>query len=47
MTRNWNGFWIGSGAGGLAIFLFVAAFFRSSGKVQNKEAQPAIADAIQ
>ncbi len=47
VTRNWNGFWIGSSAGALAIFLFVAAFFRSSGKVQNKEAQQAIADAIQ
>jgi MFS family permease len=47
VTRNWNGFWLSSGAGALAIMLFVAAFFHSSGRVQTKEPQPAIADALQ
>jgi nucleoside transporter len=45
VTRNWNGFWMASGLASLAIFLYVAIFFRSSGKVQNRESQVAVADA--
>ncbi len=45
VTRNWTGFWVASGLAALAIFLFVAIFFRSSGRVQSKESQVAIADA--
>jgi nucleoside transporter len=44
VTRNWTGFWVASGLAALAIFLFVAIFFRSSGRVQSKS-QVAIADA--
>ena len=45
VTRNWTGFWVASGLAALAIFLFVAIFFRSSGRVQSKESQVATADA--
>lgn len=45
ITRNWSGFWMASGLAALAIFLFVAIFFRSSGKVQSKENQLAAVDA--
>src|SRR5258708_1374468 len=46
VTRNWNGFWTASGLAAFAIFLFVAIFFRSSGKVQSKVGEAAaIADA--
>jgi nucleoside transporter len=44
VVRNWTGFWVASGLAALAIFLFVAIFFRSSGRVQSKESQVAIAD---
>ncbi|HTM48372.1 MAG TPA: MFS transporter, partial [Bryobacteraceae bacterium] len=37
VTRNWSGFWLASGLAAFAIMLFVAFFFHSSGKVQNKE----------
>ena len=45
VVKNWTGFWVASGLAALAIFLFVAIFFRSSGRVQSKESQVAIADA--
>jgi nucleoside transporter len=45
VTRNWTGFWVASALAALAIFLYVAIFFRSSGRVQSKESQVAIADA--
>jgi nucleoside transporter len=41
VTRNWSGFWLASGLAAFAIMLFVAFFFRSSGKVQNKEQEAA------
>jgi len=44
VTRNWTGFWLASALAALAIFLFVAIFFRSSGRVQSKERQVAVAD---
>jgi nucleoside transporter len=44
VTRNWTGFWVASGLAALVIFLYVAIFFRSSGRVQSKETQVAIAD---
>jgi nucleoside transporter len=39
MTRNWSGFWLSSAAGALVISLFVALFFRSQERVQNRETQ--------
>ena len=35
--RNWNGFWLSSAAGAFVIFLLVAAFFHSGGKIRAKE----------
>ena len=39
-VTNWTGFWVASGLAALAIFLFVAIFFRSSGRVQSKCSTP-------
>jgi MFS family permease len=36
--RNWRGFWLTSSIGSLAIFLFVAAAFRSRNMVRSKQA---------
>jgi nucleoside transporter len=44
VTRNWTGFWLASGLSAFAITLFVAAFFRGSGKVQSKESRAVAAD---
>jgi nucleoside transporter len=44
MTRNWSGFWLSSAAGAFAIFLLVALFFHSAGKIQTKEPQAVAAD---
>jgi nucleoside transporter len=45
VTRDWKGFWLASAVAAFAILLFVAFFFRSSGKVQNKGVEAAVADA--
>jgi nucleoside transporter len=45
VTKNWTGFWLASALAALVIFLYVAIFFRSTGRVQSKESQVAIADA--
>jgi len=44
VTRHWSGFWISSAAGAFAISLFVAIFFQSEGKVQNKQPQAVAAE---
>jgi len=44
-ARNWTGFWLASGLSAFAILLYVAVFFHSGGKVQNKQAPPLAADA--
>ena len=44
MQRNWNGFWLSSAAGAFAIFLMVAVFFHSGGKIKAKEPQAVAAD---
>jgi nucleoside transporter len=36
--RNWTGFWLSSAAGAFAILLLVAIFFRTSAKIQTKDA---------
>jgi Nucleoside H+ symporter len=36
VTRNWTGFWVSSAASAFVVALFVAFFFNSRGKVQNK-----------
>ena len=45
VTKNWTGFWLASALAAFVIFLYVAIFFRSTGRVQSKESQVAIADA--
>src|SRR5579872_7487912 len=40
VTRNWQGFWLSSAAGAFAIFLMVAIFFHSKGRIQQKEESP-------
>ena len=35
--RNWRGFWLSSAAGAFAIFLLVAVFFHTGGKIRAKE----------
>jgi nucleoside transporter len=42
--RNWNGFWLSSAIGAFAIFLLVAVFFHSSGKIRAKEPEAVAAD---
>jgi nucleoside transporter len=42
--RNWNGFWLSSAVGAFAIFLLVAVFFHSSGKIRAKEPAAVAAD---
>ncbi len=42
-VTNWTGFWVASGLAALVIFLFVAVFFRGSGKVQSKDLREAAA----
>jgi nucleoside transporter len=44
VTRNWNGFWMTSAAGAFAIFLLVALFFRSQGRIEAKQAEAAASD---
>jgi nucleoside transporter len=44
MQRNWNAFWLTSAAGAFAIFLMVAVFFHSEGKIRAKEPQAVAAD---
>jgi len=44
MTRNWTGFWLSSAAGAFAIFLMVAVFFHSGGKIRAKEPAAVAAD---
>src|SRR5205807_605214 len=44
LTRNWKGFWISSGLSAFIILVYVAVFFRSRGKVQNKEVQMAVGE---
>ena len=44
LIRNWNGFWLSSGAGAFLIFLLVVFFFHSKKGVQTKQ-EPAIARA--
>jgi MFS family permease len=38
LQHNWQTFWLTSAAGSFAILLLVAAFFRTSAKVQSKKA---------
>ena len=42
VVRNWNGFWISSGLGALALMLLVAVFFKSKGKIEPQPATPAV-----
>jgi hypothetical protein len=44
VTRNWTGFWVSSAASAFVVAVFVAAFFHSRGKVQNK-ADSSVAEA--
>ena len=44
VTRNWTGFWVSSAASAFVVALFVAFFFHSRGKVQNK-ADSSVAEA--
>ncbi len=44
VTRNWTGFWVSSAASAFVVALFVAFFFHSRGKVQNK-ADTSVAEA--
>jgi MFS family permease len=39
VTRNWTAFWLSSALGAFCIFLVVALFFKSHGKVQSKTNQ--------
>ena len=43
-TRNWNGFWLTSAAGSFVIFLLVAMFFHSGGRIQQKQPEAVAAD---
>jgi nucleoside transporter len=42
--RNWSGFWLSSAVGAFAIFLLVAAFFHTGGKIRAKEPAAVAAD---
>jgi nucleoside transporter len=42
--RDWSAFWLSSAAGAFVIFLLVAAFFHSEGKIRSKEPEAAAAD---
>jgi nucleoside transporter len=44
VTRNWQSFWLTSAAGAFVIFLLVAIFFHSKGRIQQKEAEAVAAD---
>lgn len=44
VTRNWPGVWISAGSTAFVIFLLVAVFFNSRGKIQTKQALTAAAD---
>jgi nucleoside transporter len=44
MTRNWTGFWLSSAVGAFAIFLMVAVFFHSGGRIKAKEPAAVAAD---
>jgi len=44
VQRNWSGFWLSSSAGAFVIFLLVALFFHSSGKIQAKQPEAVAAD---
>jgi nucleoside transporter len=44
VTRNWNSFWLASGASALIVALYVAFFFHSRGKVQSKGAEVVVAE---
>jgi nucleoside transporter len=46
VTRNWTGFWISSAASAFVVALFVAFFFHSRGKVQNKGAEVPITEQV-
>jgi len=46
VTRNWTGFWVSSAASAFVVALFVAFFFNSRGKVQNKGAEVAVAEQV-
>jgi hypothetical protein len=45
VTRNWTGFWLSSAASAFVIFLLVALFFQSKGRVRAPEAVGVSADA--
>jgi nucleoside transporter len=42
--HNWSGFWLSSAAGAFAIFVLVAAFFHTGGKIRAKEPEAVAAD---
>jgi nucleoside transporter len=42
--RNWSGFWLSSAGGAFAIFLLVAVFFHTGGKIRAKEPEAVAAD---
>jgi MFS family permease len=44
LTRNWTGFWLSSAASAFVIFVLVALFFQSKGRVQAQEPVPVGAD---
>jgi ABC-type multidrug transport system permease subunit len=37
LEHNWQGFWLGSGAGALLILALVAIFFQTRAKIENKK----------
>ena len=46
VTRNWTGFWVSSAASAFVVALFVAFFFHSRGKVQNKGSEVVVAEQV-
>ena len=42
--RNWNAFWLSSAAAAFIIFLLVAAFFHTGGKIRAKQPEAVAAD---
>ena len=42
--HNWSGFWLSSAAGAFAIFVLVAVFFHTGGKIRAKEPEAVAAD---